>query len=167
MSDAAPAKLTRKENFIIALKFLLFSASAGVIQAGSFTLMTSLHAFSSMENPYWPRHLIALLLSVLWLFTFNRRFTFKSANNVPIAMLKTLAFYAAFTPLSLWWGKALTDGRPEWVGYVVEAGTMAVNFFTEFVYQRFFVFGKSINTNSLAKKKNASGGKNATPTDGM
>ena len=154
MSEStAPVKLTRKENLFIALKFLLFSISAGVIQAGSFTLMTTLGAFSSMENPFWPRHLIALMLSVLWLFTFNRRFTFKSANNVPIAMLKTLAFYAVFTPLSVLWVDALTKGRPEWVGYAVEAGTMAVNFFTEFVYQRFFVFGKSINTNKHAQKK--------------
>jgi len=146
-------KLTKKENLVIALKFLLFSASAGVIQAGSFALLTWLGAFSFMENPYWPRHLIALMLSVVWLFTFNRRFTFKSAANVPIAMLKTLAFYAVFTPLSTLAMNALTKGRPEWVSYAAEAGMMAANFFTEFVYQRFFVFGKSINTNELAKKK--------------
>ena len=148
-----PVKLSRKENLIIGLKFLLFSASAGVIQAGSFTLLTSLHAFSFMENPTWLRHLIALLLSVVWLFTFNRRYTFKSANNVPVAMLKTLAFYAVFTPLSTLCMNALTKGRPEWVGYVVEVGIMAANFISEFVYQRFFVFGKSINTNELARKK--------------
>jgi len=149
---AAPAKLSKKENLIIGLKFLLFSISAGVIQAGSFALLTWLGAFSFMENPTWLRHLIALMLSVIWLFTFNRRFTFKSANNVPVAMLKTLAFYAVFTPLSTLCMNALTKGRPEWVSYVVEAGIMAVNFFSEFLYQRFFVFGKSINTNSLAKK---------------
>jgi len=151
--SAAPVKLTRRENLIIGLKFLLFSVSAGVIQAGSFTLLTTLGTFSFMENPYWPRHLIALTLSVVWLFTFNRRFTFKSANNVPIAMLKTLAFYAVFIPLSALCMSVLTKDRPEWVSYVVEAGIMAVNFFSEFVYQRFFVFGKSINTNSLAKKE--------------
>jgi len=151
--SAAPVKLSKKENLIIGLKFLLFSASAGVIQASSFALMTSLGAFSFMENRSWLRHLIALMLSVVWLFTFNRRFTFKSANNVPIAMLKTLAFYAVFTPLSTLCMNALTRGRPEWVSYVVEVGIMAANFFSEFVYQRFFVFGKSINTNKLAKKK--------------
>ena len=146
------AKLSKKENLLIALKFLLFSISAGLIQAGSFALLTTLHTFSFMENPFWPRHLIALLLSVVWLFTFNRRFTFKSASNVPIAMLKTLAFYAVFTPLSTLGMDALTAGRPEWVGYAAEAGMMAANFFLEFVYQRFFVFGKSINTNTLAQK---------------
>jgi len=155
--STAPAKLTTKENILIGLKFLLFSASAGVIQFGSFTLLTALNTFSSMENPYWPRHLISLMLSVVWLFTFNRRFTFKSANNVPVAMLKTLAFYAVFTPLSTLCMNALTKGRPEWVGYVAEVGMMAANFFSEFVYQRFFVFGKSINTNSLAKKDREKG----------
>ena len=153
---AAPVKLSKKENILIGLKFLLFSASAGVIQFGSFTLLTALNTFSFMENPYWPRHLISLLLSVIWMFTFNRRFTFKSANNVPIAMLKTLAFYAVFTPLSTLCMNALTRGRPEWVSYAAEAGIMVINFFSEFVYQRFFVFGKSINTNELARKKKGS-----------
>ena len=144
---------SKKENIATGVKFLLFSISAGVIQELSFVLLTGLGSFSSMENPYWPRYLISLVLSVVWNFTFNRRFTFKSAGNVPVAMLKVLAFYAVFTPLSAWWGDALTRGRPEWVHYAVQVGTMGVNLVTEFLYQRFFVFGKSINTNKLAKKK--------------
>ena len=147
-----PAKLTAKENLVTGVKFLLFSISAGVIQELSFILLTQLRTFAFMENPYWPRYIISLALSVVWNFTLNRRYTFKSANNVPVAMLKTLAFYAVFTPLSTLCMNALTRGRPEWVSYVVEVGIMAVNFFSEFLYQRFFVFGKSINTNALAKK---------------
>jgi len=147
-----PIKLSKKENLLTGVKFLLFSISAGVIQELSFILLTQLGTFPSLENPYWPRYLISLALSVVWNFTFNRRFTFKSASNIPVAMLKVLAFYAVFTPLSAWWGDALTNGRPNWVHYVVQIGTMGVNLVTEFLYQRFFVFGKSINTNELAKK---------------
>jgi putative flippase GtrA len=82
---------------------------------------------------------------VLWNFTFNRKFTFCSAGNVPVAMVKVALFYAVFTPLSTWWTDALTVGAGI-NEYVVLAGTMIVNFLTEYVYDRFFVFGKSIDT---------------------
>lgn len=107
----------------------------------SFALLTELTGL-----PYWPCYLISLVLSVVWNFTFNRKFTFKSAANVPKAMLLALLFYVPFTPLSTWWGKALTDAG--WNAYVVELGTMVVNFVLEFLYQRFFVFRNSINTAS-------------------
>ena len=131
--------LTRKEQWLQFIKFTLFSISAGAIQIGSFALLTELTAM-----PYWPCYLISLVLSVVWNFTFNRKFTFKSAANVPKAMLLALLFYVPFTPLSTWWGKALTDAG--WNSYVVEIGTMVINFVLEFLYQRFFVFRDSINS---------------------
>ena len=67
-----------------AIKFVLFSTSAGIIQMGSFALLNELSGWS-----YWPCYLISLVLSVLWNFTLNRRFTFQSASNVPIAMAQT------------------------------------------------------------------------------
>ena len=76
------------------LKFLLFSLSAGIIELAAFTLLTELTHWS-----YWPSYLIALILSVVWNFTLNRRFTFQSAGNVPVAMAKVLAFYCVFTPV--------------------------------------------------------------------
>lgn len=130
----------KKKELIRAIKFTLFSISAGLVQFGSFAFMDEV-----LHMPYWPAYLIALTLSVLWNFTINRKFTFKSANNVPIAMLKVFGYYAAFTPLSTWWGKALTDIG--WNEYVVLIGTMIINFVTEFLFDRFFVFGKSIDTN--------------------
>ena len=88
-----------------AVKFLLFSASAGIIEIVSFALLNELTGWS-----YRPCYLIALVLSVLWNFTLNRRFTFRSANNVPVAMLKVAAYYAVFTPLSTMLGSWLADG---------------------------------------------------------
>ena len=140
-------KLSKKENRIQVLKFALFSVSAGVIQTISFTLLNE-----SLDWPYWPCYLIALTLSVLWNFTLNREFTFQSANNVPLAMAKVFGFYCVFTPLSVWWGSALTVAG--WNEYLVLFGTMAVNLTTEFLYDRFFVFRDSINTNKRARKKN-------------
>ncbi|WP_411329659.1 GtrA family protein [Emergencia timonensis] len=140
-------KLSKKENRIQVLKFALFSVSAGVIQTISFTLLNE-----SLDWSYWPCYLIALTLSVLWNFTLNREFTFQSANNVPLAMAKVFGFYCVFTPLSVWWGSALTGAG--WNEYLVLFGTMAVNLTTEFLYDRFFVFRDSINTNKRARKKN-------------
>lgn len=131
----------KKKEFLRTVKFILFSISAGVIQIGSYTLIKEvLHASPQFS------HLISLALSVLWNFTLNRKFTFCSANNVPIAMLKTAAFYLVFTPLSTWWTAALTAPGVAWNAYLVEALTMLANFFTEYLYQRFFVFGKSLDT---------------------
>ena len=125
------------------LKFLFFSISAGAIQMGSFALLNEL-----LHLDYWFSYLISLSLSVIWNFTLNRKFTFKSAANVPIAMLKVAAFYAVFTPLSTWWTAALTEPSYGimWNEYLVVVLTMVVNFITEYLYQRFFVFKQSLDT---------------------
>ena len=130
-----------------AVKFLLFSASAGIIEIVSFALLNELTGWS-----YWPCYLIALVLSVLWNFTLNRRFTFRSANNVPVAMLKVAAYYAVFTPLSTMLGSWLADGLG-WNEYLVTAINMVLNFVTEYLYDTFVVFRGTIDTNDLAKKK--------------
>ncbi len=137
----------KRRELIRAVKFTLFSISAGLIEMGSFALLTAVTDWS-----YWPRYLIALTLSVLWNFTLNRNFTFKSASNVPIAMLKVAAYYAVFTPLSTWLGHYLADTLG-WNDFLVTALNMVINFVTEFLYQRFFVFGKSIDTRPGARQE--------------
>ena len=138
--------LSKKENFYQVAKFVGFSISAGVIQIATFTLLNELIKWS-----YWPSYLIALTLSVLWNFTLNREFTFKSANNVPVAMLLVGAYYLVFTPLSTWWGEALTNVG--WNEYLVLFITMVINMSTEFLFCRFVVYRNSINTNKRAKNK--------------
>lgn len=128
------------QEFIRFIKFALFSASAGLIEMGSFALLNEFTAWS-----YRPCYLIALVLSVVWNFTLNRKFTFKSAANVPIAMAKVLAYYAVFTPLSTLLGEYLA-GTLGWNEYLVTVINMLLNFGTEFLYQRTFVFGKSLDT---------------------
>lgn len=134
----------RKKELMRSLKFLLFSVSAGIIQIASFTLLEEL-----TPAPHWLAYLVSLVLSVLWNFTFNRKFTFHSAGNIPVAMTKVALFYLVFTPLSTWWTDALTGAGVN--EYLVLAGTMIVNFVTEFLYDRFFVFGKTIDTDGKAK----------------
>ena len=129
------------------IKFTLFSASAGLIEMGSFALLNEFTNWS-----YWPCYLIALVLSVLWNFTLNRRYTFQSANNVPVAMLKVFAFYCVFTPLSTIFGNYLAENLG-WNEYIVTIINMVANFVLEYLYDRFFVFKNSLDTNDLAKKK--------------
>lgn len=121
------------------IKFTIFSISAGIIQVIVFSIMESL-----LKCNYWVSYLTSLILSIIWNFTLNRKITFKSATNIPIAALKVGIFYLIFTPTSTYIGNYLVD-----IGindYLVLAGTMLSNFILEYLYDRFFVFGKSIDT---------------------
>lgn len=127
------------KEFWRTIKFTLFSISAGIIQTVAFELLDKVVKFD-----YWLSYLIALVLSVVWNFTLNRKFTFYSAGNIPIAMMKVAVFYLIFTPLSTWWGHALTGIG--WNNDIVFVGTMLINFVTEYLYDRFVVFGKTLDT---------------------
>ena len=137
----------KNKELLRTIKFALFSASAGIIELGSFTLLNEF-----VKWPYWPCYLIALVLSVIWNFTLNRKFTFKSANNVPIAMLKVFAYYCVFTPVTTVLGNYLAETLG-WNEYVVTILNMVLNFVTEYLYDKYVVFKGSIDTNELAKKQ--------------
>ena len=130
-----------KKETMRAIKFTLFSLSAGLIQI----LVGDLLMMNLLQIDYWISYLTGLVLSVVWNFTLNRKITFKSANNVPIAMLKVAAFYAVFTPVSTIGGDYLVKTL-FWNGDLVFILSMLLNFVLEYLYQRFFVFGKSIDT---------------------
>ena len=137
----------KHKEFLRTVKYVLIAASAGLIEIGSFTLMNEL-----LHWNYWLSYLIALVLSVLWNFTINRRYTFKSASNVPKAMLLVFAYYCVFTPLSTLLEHVLA-AKLHWNEYLVTAINMILNLATEFPFQRFVVFRNSIDTNDLAKKE--------------
>ncbi|MBR6150869.1 MAG: GtrA family protein [Lachnospiraceae bacterium] len=133
-------KANKKKELLRVIKFVLFSASAGIVQAGAIFLTEMLTPL-----PSWLCYFIGLVLSVLWNFTLNRKFTFQSAVNIPVAMLKVTAYYAVFTPLSTLGVKFLTESCG-WMPGFADALAMAANLITEFLYQRFVIFGKSIDT---------------------
>ncbi len=129
----------KKNEIIQFLKFTLFSISAGIIQVVTFVIFNEFLSFK-----YWPSYLISLILSIVWNFTFNRRFTFKAAVNIPIAMLKLLGFYAVFTPLSTVLGH-LAEG----VGindYIILGVTLLCNFVLEFLFSKFVMYKNKENT---------------------
>ena len=121
------------------LKFVLFSASAGAIQFASFAL---LNEFTGWR--YWPCYLISLLLSILWNFTFNRRFTFKSNANITRAMVLVLVFYTIFTPVTTILGDWLAEDLM-WNEYVVTIINMLLNLSLEYLYQRYVVYRNKID----------------------
>lgn len=118
---------------------MLFSASAGVIQIGAFALFNELTGW-----PYWPSYLLSLLLSILWNFTLNRKFTFKSAANVPAAMAKVVAYYCVFTPVTTLLGNWLVE-VVGWNEYLVTALNMLLNLSTEYLYQRYVVYRNQVD----------------------
>lgn len=130
--------MKNKKELLQVLKFTLFSVSAGLIQVGSFAIM------EIFIKTYWIPYLTSLLLSIIWNFTLNRRYTFKSANNVPIAMAKVLGFYLVFTPLSTWLG-SLAEGAGAH-DFLILALTMLSNFILEFLFCKFVVYRGSEDT---------------------
>ena len=138
-------KLTKKETIIQIAKFVAFSMGAGIIQIVSYTIIHEL-----TDCAHWKAYLPSLVLSVLYNFTVNRKFTFKSATNVPVAMLKVALFYCVFTPVSLYLGQLAENAGVN--NYIVEAVTMGCNLVTEYLFCRFVVYRNSMNTNNLAKK---------------
>ena len=153
--------MSKKDNVIQAVKFAAFSASAGVIQVVSFTLLNELVPQTDSQNAvlqwffnseYGASYLVALILSVLWNFTFNRKFTFKSATNIPVAMLKVFGFYCIFTPVSTILGEMVAQRTTwEFAEYAILGVTMITNMVTEFLFCRFFVYKDSMNTNVKGK----------------
>ncbi len=131
----------KRKELLRSLKFVLFSISAGVIQIASDAIFNEAFGFKP-----WLSYLLSLILSVVWNFTLNRKFTFYSANNIPVAMLKVAAFYLVFTPASTLWTAYLTGEGIGLNEYLVLGGTMLINFVTEYLYDRFIVFGASIDS---------------------
>ena len=130
--------MKNNKNIIQAIKFTLFSISAGIIQITSFAIL------EIFISDYWIPYLISLILSILWNFTLNRKYTFKSATNVPIAMMKVFGFYLMFTPLSTYLGNlAENNGIND---FIILAITMLSNFILEYLFCKFIVYRGKENT---------------------
>ena len=138
-------KLSTKETLIQIAKFVAFSMGAGNIQIVSYKII-----FELTQCEHWKAYLPSLVLSVLYNFTVNRKFTFKSATNVPVAMLKVALFYCVFTPVSLYLGQLAENAGVN--NYIVEAVTMACNLVTEFLFCRFVIYRDSCDTAVATEK---------------
>ena len=148
-------KHAKLKQFLQFLIFTGFSISAGVIQFVSTGILSTWTGWV----PYWLAYLIGLVLSVVWNFTFNRKFTFKASNNVPLAMGLVIIYYCAFTPLSTFGADAIVDAWQKAAGanwhdsfeMVITASMMILNFLTEFLWDKFVVFNAKV-TDSILKR---------------
>lgn len=122
-----------------AIKFVLFSASAGVIEMGVFALLNEL-----LEWRYWPCYLIALTCSVVWNYSWNRVVTFKSRNNIIIGVSLVALYYVFFTIITTWGGDWLVE-TVGWNEYLVTALNMIFNLVTEYLWQRFVVYHNRVD----------------------
>lgn len=181
MEDKEKKSKINKSEIMRAVKFTLFSISAGVIQMVSSLLLkllildnfipedASFVYMVELNTNTFIADTIGLALSILWNFTFNRKFTFKSANNVPVAMTLAFVFYIPFYHFQIWYidtiEKCLAN-IGDW-GFVIALGTcMLINFILEYLWQTFVVFRGSIDTNDVAKKEQAKNADNAEVVDG-
>lgn len=140
----------KKKETLRVIKFVLFSASAGIIETVAMVLCEEVIKIPG----HYVCYTIALVLSVLWNFTFNRKFTFQSAENVPKAMALVFLFYIPFAPFTIWLQHILSDVNG-WNEYVVLAINMALNLSLEYLWDSKVVYRKTMDTNSIAKKKQA------------
>ena len=143
-----------KKEIIRAIKFTLFSISAGIIEILLFEILDNYTNWN-----YWASYLIALVASVIWNFTLNRKYTFRSANNVPIAMLKVFGFYLVFTPTSTILGNYLAETLL-WNSTIVTLLNMLCNFVLEFLFDKYVVFKGSIDTKNKEKENRGKDGNN-------
>ena len=163
-TEEAPKKLTKLQQFLQLLIFTGFMASAGIIQFVTTGLLSTWTGLMSEDSEYyWIAYLTGLVLSVVWSFTFNRKFTFKAANNVPLAMVLVLIYYCAFAPLSTFGANAIVSAWKDAAGeswdknyeMVITVSMMLINFVTEFFWDKFVVFNKKVTDKILSwfKKK--------------
>ena len=134
--QAAPPAVTVERTWIHILKYVFFAAGAGIIQVAVFTLLNEV-----VHLEYWLSYLVALACSVLFNFTLNRKYTFKAANNVPLAMTLAFLFYLPFAPYSTWLEHYLTGKA--WNEYLVLLVNMVQNLILEFLWYQFVVFRKN------------------------
>lgn len=148
-AESAPKKPTHLQRFLQVLKFTLFSASAGAIQLLS---TTALHEWTGwLKDYYYIAYIIGLTLSVIWNFTFNRKFTFKAANNIPVAMVLVVIYNCLIVVPLAFGGDALVDIWGDEYGILVTAISLLINFVTEFFWDKFIVFNPKI-TDKIAQR---------------
>lgn len=140
-------KKEKRKETIRAIKFAIVSMSAGIVELGVFTLMNE---FTGLK--YWPCYLTALIASVVWCYTVNRRYTFKSGKSIPVVLAYAAAFYAVFTPATTILGNYLAETL-HWNEYLVTIINMTINLTTEYLYDTFVVYRNNMDNNAIAEKE--------------
>lgn len=171
-------KAARKKKAKRFLKYAIIAISGGLIQLTAYIILsdaikldkhvsfdaiyqkqpwlTEIFYDPDTGKTYGLSYFIAVSLSVIWNFTFNRKYTFKSASNVPKAMLLFVLYYAFSIPFNCW---AIVQLNKLVVfplsDKVILICIMLANGLPAFFYQRYVVFGRSLDTKHKKKKRQA------------
>ena len=136
------------KEFARVVKFTLFSISAGLIEMGAFALLNELlHLPLLGELSGRPGALRAVELHPQPQIHLPQRGKRAGGHAEGGRLLCRV-----YPPLSTWLEHRLAAGLG-WNEYLVTGINMVLNFVTEFLYQRFFVFGKTIDTKTAEKKE--------------
>lgn len=166
------AKREKRKGVMQFIKYALCAASAGIIQIVLFSILQAVipsngktihFIVEDMDLVTFIATTVALCASILWNFTFNRKFTFKDAGNVPKAMILAFLFYVPFYPFQTWYVHTIksllveaigTDGA----GIIAEGTVMIINFALEFMWQKFVVFRKPKDKKENKTEENENSG---------
>ena len=166
------AKREKRKGVMQFIKYALCAASAGIIQIVLFSILQAVipsngktihFIVEDMDLVTFIATTVALCASILWNFTFNRKFTFKDAGNVPKAMILAFLFYVPFYPFQTWYVHTIksllveaigTDGA----GIIAEGSVMIINFALEFMWQKFVVFRKPKDKKENKTEENENSG---------
>lgn len=166
------AKREKRKGVMQFIKYALCAASAGIIQIVLFSILQAVipsngktihFIVEDMDLVTFIATTVALCASILWNFTFNRKFTFKDAGNVPKAMILAFLFYVPFYPFQTWYVHTIksllveaigTDGA----GIIAEGTVMIINFALEFMWQKFVVFRKPKDKQENKTEENENSG---------
>ena len=166
------AKKEKRKGVMQFIKYALCAASAGIIQIVLFSILQAVipsngktihFIVEDMDLVTFIATTVALCASILWNFTFNRKFTFKDAGNVPKAMILAFLFYVPFYPFQTWYVHTIksllveaigTDGA----GIIAEGTVMIINFALEFMWQKFVVFRKPKDKKENKTEENENSG---------
>ena len=166
------AKREKRKGVMQFIKYALCAASAGIIQIVLFSILQAVipsngktihFIVEDMDLVTFIATTVALCASILWNFTFNRKFTFKDAGNVPKAMILAFLFYVPFYPFQTWYVHTIksflveaigTDGA----GIIAEGSVMIINFALEFMWQKFVVFRKPKDKQENKTEENENSG---------
>lgn len=182
--EKAQRKAERKEKFKEmrknndgrwqAVKYFLCMCSAGLIEMITYYIFLAVLPIDPKATIYFldpvplsklvfVSECLSLGLSIIWNFTFNRKFTFKSAKNVPVAMALAFLFYVPFFPFAAWYVPKLTRALASlggFGGFLAKGTKMILNGVLEFCWQKFVIYRKSANT---AEHKDAATATDAAP----
>lgn len=128
--------------------FLYFSLGAGVIKLVSFLLLSLID--SGHGAVLVLAEIVSVVLSGLFNFTWNRKFTFRSTNNIVPGMFLYGLYSLIATPAVASFIVDLT--RRGWADWLAKAMKMALHFILDSLYCKFVIFRQVKERASVRKK---------------